>query len=537
MPTTVDVLVDAIKEAGTPFLAGVPGEEGALDIIEAAHRRDMRFILVKQESAGAMMAAAWGELTGSPGLCLSTRGPGASNMVNGVAHAYLDRSPLIAISDQFPGPTLATGSHMRLDQTALYAPITKWNSTLHAETVHQQIRRAIRTATCFAPGPVHLNLPTNEKLREAGSYETDAPLRPKLEQIQPDRQALQGPLGMINRARKPIMLVGLGVLWADASAATVALAERLGAPVLTTAKCKGVIPENHPLSAGCLWGGALEHKLIADADLIITVGLDAVELQPKAWPFRTPLLALSSEQMLDAEVPAELEVTGELNGILQGLAELGTEGTNWGEQRARDYRTQMVAALNTPAKGLSPQRLFAVARSVLPRNTVASTDMGASRLVGAQLWDVYKPKEFLVSSGLATMGYALPAAMAARMVYPDQPIVAFCGDGGFLMAVAELQTAVREKLHVTVVVLDDGELGAMRVRQDLKGLHRKGTQLGGFDWESLARGFGAEGVVVDNEKSLGDALQLACNSRQTTLIAAKIDASGYVDQFKAMWGA
>lgn len=536
MPTTVEVLVESLRQAGTRFITGVPGEEGALDIIEAAHRRGMPFYLVKQESAGAMMASAWGELTGAPGVCLSTRGPGASNMVNGVAHAYLDHSPLIAISDQFPGHTFETGSHMRLDQTALYAPITKWNSTLHAESVHQQVRRAIRVATSFTPGPVHLNLPTSEKQREAAAYDTDAPLRPDHRLGLPDRQSLRPVLDLIGRSQCPIVLVGLGVYWADACASMVALAERLGAPVLTTGKCKGAIPEDHPLSAGCLWGGALEKKLIAEADLIITVGLDGVELQAKPWPFRAPLVALSSEQIMDAEVPALHEVSGDLRAILQALTDFAPEGGNRGERSARAYRANLRAAIAAPARGLSPQALFDVARSVLPRNTVASVDMGASRLIGAHLWNVYRPREFLVSSGLATMGYALPAAMAARMVYPDQPVVAFCGDGGFLMAVAELQTAVRENLPVTVVVLDDGELGAMRVRQDIKGLHRSGTQLGGFDWEAMARGFGAEGVVVDSEKALGDALLAAHAKPQVTLIAAKIDASGYVAQFKAMWG-
>ena len=536
MPTTVEVLAQSFQEAGTPFLVGVPGEEGALDLIEAAGKRGMRFILVKQESAGAFLASTWGEITGAPGVCLSTRAPGAANMVNGVAHAWMDHCPLIAITDQHSAPTYETASHMRLDHLTLYKSITKWNSTLNAQSVRQQVRRAIRTATAHAPGPVQFDLPSSEKTREAGAYETDAPLVPNIATLVPDQSGLKEALQMLRNARRPIMLVGLGVYWNNACTELVALAKRLGAPVLTTAKCKGAIPEDHPLSAGCMRGGATEAKLISSSDLIVTVGLDSTELQSRPWPYSAKLLALSSVETMDAEVPAAAELVGDLRGILDGLRTWGPEGSNWGERAARDMREAVAAALGTPSTGISPQRLFDVARSVLPRDTIALADSGASHSIGAQKWQVYGPKEFFVSNGLSTMGYALPASMAVRLAYPTRPIVAFTGDGGFMMAVAELQTSVREKLPVTVVVLDDGELGAMRVRQDLRGLKRQGTQLGGYNWERLAEGFGADGIVVESEHALGDALGLAINSGRTTLIAAKIDASGYVDQFKALWG-
>lgn len=536
MPTTAEVLVKAFQDAGTPFLVGVPGEEGALDMIEAARKRGMRFILVKQETAGALLASTWGEITGSPGVCMSTRGPGAANMVNGVTHAWMDRCPLIAITDQFSAPAYVTASHMRLDTLTLYKSITKWNSTINAQTVHQQVRRAIRTATAHAPGPVQFDLPSSEKTREAGEYETDAPLIPNIALAVSDKSGLKLPLQMLRDAKRPILLVGLGVFWSKASTELVALAERLGAPVLTTMKCKGAIPEDHPLSAGCMRGGIMEAKLMSSADLIVTVGVDAVELQSRPWPYKAPLLALSSVESLDAEVPAAAEVVGDLKGILDGLRTWGPEGSNWGERVARGLREEIAAALNTPSKGLSPQRLFEVARSVLSRDTIATVDTGASHSIGAHKWLTYGPREFFVSNGLSTMGSALPAAMAVRLAHPTRPVVAFTGDGGFLMAVAELQTSVREKLPVTIVVLDDGELGAMRVRQDIRGLARRGTQLGGFNWERLAEGFGADGVLVETENALGDALRVAINSGRTTLIAARIDASGYVDQFKAMWG-
>ena len=533
MATTVEVLAQAFKEAGTPFIVGHPGGE-SVELMEAARQRGMRFLLMKQEVAGAMLAATWGEITGNPGVCLSTRGPGAANMVNGVAHALLDRAPLIAITDAYSRPTFETGLRQRIDQKALYAPLVKWSTTIDARTVSQQLRRAMRTATGAPPGPVHFELPQSETTREADTDIAQPPLRPHLVWPRPERSDLKPVLESISRAKRPILIAGLGVYWAQASAAFVRFAERLGAPVLTTSKCKGVIAEDHPLRAGCIIGGLIERNLVNQSDLIITVGLDAVELQPKPWPYRLPVLSLSGVPSLDALVPADPEVVAELGGLLAALAEWAPERASWGEPAARSFRQAVSAALDTPSRGLSPQRTVEVARAVLPRETIATCDAGASRLLVVQKWQAYGPREFLTSNGLGSMGYAVPAAMGARLAHPNRPIVAFCGDGGFLMAVAELQTAQREQLPIIVLVFDDEEIGLIRIKQEIKGIPRNGVKLGGVDWEKLAAAFGADAAVVEREQALGDALKAAISSGRTTLIAARIDASGYVDQFNAL---
>ena len=350
----------------------------------------------------------------------------------------------------------------------------------------------------------------------------------------PDRADLKPALDMLGRSRRPILIAGLGVYWCGASAELVEFAERLGAPVLTTTKCKGMIPEDHPLRAGCIIGGLIERKLVMESDLIVTVGLDAVELQPKPWPYMLPVLALSSIPSVDALVPADPEIVGDLKALLAGLARWAPEGTNWGEKAARTFRHEVRDALNTPSTGLSPQRTMEVARAVLPRNTIATCDAGASRLLVVQKWESYGPREFLTSNGLASMGYAVPGALAARLAYPDRPVVAFTGDGGFLMTVAELQTAQREDLPIIVLVFDDREIGLIRVKQEIKGIPLHGVQLGGVDWEKLAQSFGADGVTVETEQALGNALGAAANSRRTTVIGVRIDASGYVAQFNAL---
>lgn len=533
MATTVEVLADAIKAAGTSFIVGHPGGE-SVELMEAARKRDMRFILMKQEVAGAMLAATWGDITGAPGVCLSTRGPGAANMVNGVAHAMLDRSPLIAITDRYSTPQHETGLRQRIDQLAMFAPVVKWGTTVDARVVRTQIARAMRTATALSPGPVQFDMPQSETQKDAGELVCEPPLMADWDFADPDRAGLSRLVKRINAAKKPVLLAGLGVLWNGASDALVALAEKLGAPVLTTSKVKGAIPEDHPLRAGCIIGGLIERNLVNQSDLILTIGLDAVELQPKPWPYEIPVISLINTPALDALVPAEFEVMGNIKALLAALTDECASGTGWGEAAAATFRDDVTAALNTPASGLSPQRAMEVARAVLPRDTIATCDAGASRLLVVQKWQSYGPREFLTSNGLGSMGYAIPSAMAARLAYPDRPVVAFTGDGGFMMAVADIQTAVRERLPITVVVLDDEEIGLIRVKQEIKGIERYGVGIGGIDWDSLARGLGAEGVTVHSENELQDALQQARHTEQVTVIAAKIDGSGYVAQFNAL---
>jgi acetolactate synthase-1/2/3 large subunit len=533
MTTTVEDMAIAFRDMGTPFIVGHPGGE-SVELMDAAKALGMRFILMKQEVAGAMLAATWGEITGQPGVCLSTRGPGATNMVNGIAHAFLDRAPLIAITDRYSNPEQQIGLRQRLDQQAIMQPLVKWSTAIDAATVKQQLRRAIRIATAPAPGPVHFDLPQSETKKAAETPANLPALMPNYYHPAPDPRSLESAVTMIKAAARPVLLVGLGVFWDNACPVMLGLAEHLGAPVLTTSKCKGAIAEDHPLRAGCIIGGLIERDLVAKADLIITIGLDAVELQPKGWPYPTKVLSLASTPSLDGLVASAEEVVGNLGHVMTALTSLLPAGTGWGFAAAAKFRAQVHDALDTPAKGLSPQRAVELARAILPRDTIATCDAGASRLLVVQKWQSYGPREFLTSNGLGSMGYAIPGALAARIAHPTRPVVAFTGDGGFLMAVAELQTAVREKLPIIILVFDDGEIGLIRTKQSIKGIDPYGVHLGGLDWPHLARGFGANGVTVDTENALTDALQAAMKGNETTVIGVKIDPSGYIDQFNAL---
>ncbi|MFZ8924104.1 MAG: thiamine pyrophosphate-binding protein [Candidatus Puniceispirillaceae bacterium] len=531
--TTVEEMAAAFKEMGTPFIVGHPGGE-SVELMEAAKAEGMRFILMKQEVAGAMLAATWGEITGSPGVCLSTRGPGATNMVNGIAHAFLDRAPLIAITDRYSAPEQAIGIRQRLDHQAVLQPIVKWSTAIDASVIKQQLRRAVRIATGYAPGPVHFDLPQSETKKTAGSAPNLPNLMPNYYHPKPDPRGLDDAVAMIKAANRPVLLVGLGALWDGACPAMVALAEHLGAPVLTTSKCKGAIPEDHPLRAGCIIGGLIERDLVSKADLIITIGLDAVELQPKGWPYETKVLSFANHPSLDGLVACNEEVIGNLHALMTEVRTAVPQGSGGGFDAAKEFRDRVHKALDTPATGLSPQWVVERVREIMPRDTVATCDAGASRLLVVQKWQSYGAREFLTSNGLGSMGFAIPGALAARLAHPDRPVVAFTGDGGMLMAVADIQTSVREKLPIIILVFDDGEVGLIRTKQSIKGIDPYGVHIGGIDWEHLARGFGANGTNVDTEAGLISALDHALKSNETTVIGVKIDASGYVDQFNAL---
>ena len=315
MPSTVEVMAEAFQEAGTPFIVGHPGGE-SVELMQAVRERGMRFILVKQESAGAMLAATWGDITGAPGVCMSTRAPGAANMVNGVTHAWMDRSPLIAITDQYgpadlrdgPAPAARSACPLRLGHQ-VERHHRRAHGPPHAAPGHAGGHRA-----AAGPGPAR---PAVERDAAGGSGPAGRrAAAADLAMLRPDRDSLRRPWRCSARPAGRSSWSGWACCWDRASAGVVALAEQLGAPVMTTTKAKGVIPEDHPLRAGALIGGLIEREIVSQADLIVAIGLDAVELQPKPWPYSAPVLALSSVQSTDALVPADPELVGNLEALL-----------------------------------------------------------------------------------------------------------------------------------------------------------------------------------------------------------------------------
>ncbi|HME97973.1 MAG TPA: thiamine pyrophosphate-binding protein [Methylomirabilota bacterium] len=545
MPTVAALLVDGLVRAQVPRIFGVPGGGSNLEVLEAARARGLPFVLCHQEWAACIMAAVTGDLTGRPGAVLSTLGPGVTASATGLAHALLDRSPLIYISDRHPAGVLEFASHQYLDHSSHVGPITKGTLTVSADSAAHWIAHAVQLALAEPRGPVHLDLPADVAGQHAvplATSVTRAPL-PAPEEAQVEQAA-----GMIRAAKRPLVIAGLGCRPADAKWLQ-AFAEALPAPVLTTYKAKGAIPDPHPLALGIFTGGALEEPLVKRADLIIAFGLDTVELIPRRWSYSAPVLSLTRGAAAEPRLRAPgggayftpaLEVVGDLAAILEDLApRLIPQGTesDWDVAAVDRIRRERLTALEVPVDGLAPHRVAQVTRELTAAGSIASVDAGAHMFPATAYWHALEPGELLISNGLATMGFALPAAIAAQLVHPDRRVVCFTGDGGLMMVAAELETVARLRLPILIVVFNDLALSLIEVKQEQKGFEGVSLRYAGPDLPALARAFGLRAFTATDEASLRQALIGAQTGHGPALIDARIDPSGYRRMLEIVRGA
>jgi acetolactate synthase-1/2/3 large subunit len=516
---------------GTPRIFGVPGGGSSLALMDAAREVGLPFVLTRGETAACIMAAVTGELTGVPGAALTGLGPGAASAVSGVAHAWLDRSPMIVITDRHPGAGWMGGldgppnppnarstpakpgrsSILRhapgIDQAALFAPVTKASLTIEAESAGHGIAHAGQLAMTEPRGPVHLDVAADVAGRAALPVATSvrpAALPP------PGRDALDAAARLLGGAARPVIIAGLQCRGHQASKWLRAFAETRPAPVLVTGKAKGVLPDPHPLMLGIFTGGVSEEALLGRADLIVAIGLDPVELIPRAWSPAVPVLHLAPAPLPFAHLRPAVEVVGDIELILEELAPRlrAGERADWDVAELDRLKRDVTARLAVATRGLAPHRVVQIARELTPAGTIATVDSGVHMVAATVFWQAVSPGEFLISNGLATMGFALPAAIAAQLVQPERRVLCFTGAAGLLMAVAELETAARLALPLLVVVFDDGALS----RVDLR---------------ALARSFGVAAFVADSEETLRRAVVLALAAPGPALIDARIDPSGY----------
>jgi len=544
MPTVADLIVDGLVRAEVSRLFGVPGGGSNLEVLEAARVRGLPFVLCHQEWAACIMAAVTGELTGRPGAVLSTLGPGVTASATGLAHARLDRSPLIYVSDRHPAAVLQFATHQYVDHGAHVGAIAKDSVSVGADSAAHWVAHAVRLALTEPRGPVHLDLPADVAGRSAvpaATSVTPAPLPPL------DGELVERAAAMIRAARRPLVIAGLGCRAADAKWLR-AFAEALPTPVLTTYKAKGAIPDPHPLALGIFTGGALEEPLVRRADLIIAFGLDTVELIPRPWAYTAPVLSLTrcpaAEPRLQAPgggayfTPA-LEVVGEPGSILEDLAGrlLGRARADWDVAEVDRIRRERLAALEVPVPGLAPHRVVQMTRELTAGGSIATVDAGAHMFPATAYWHALEPGELLISNGLATMGFALPAAIAAQLVHPHRRVICFTGDGGLMMVAAELETVARLGLPIVIVVFNDEALSLIAIKQEQKGLEGVSMRYAGPDLRALARAFGLRAFTATDEATLHQALIGAQTAPGPALIDARIDASGYRRMLEIVRGA
>jgi acetolactate synthase-1/2/3 large subunit len=530
--TVAEALARALAEAGLTRLFGLPGGE-ILDFIDAARRAGIAFTLVRDESTAAFLADALGQLERRPAVCVSTLGPGALNMTLGVANAFLDRSPLIAVTASIAEAARPVATHQNLDLNAVYRPFTKLTVTLDGTDTAATLRRAWRTAVERRMGPVHVALPSDVARRPERATERADAIALEPDPVPPPPPAAVARLAArLRQARRPVVIVGLDLDPRTDAPHVRRFVEALGVPAFVTPKAKGLLPEDHPLFCGVAAGVAADAVILdcfARADLLVGLGFDPVE-SDKLWHHTLPLVAIGPVSASAGAFRPALEVVGDVGAAVEALAAGGLGPYRWTRGEIEAIKAEIDRTLRPavpPSGGLSPYEVTRLLREVCPRETIMTTDVGSVKFIVSQAWRTWEPLTFLESNGLSSMGYGLPAAMAARIHAPDRPVVCTVGDGGFAMTIAELETCVRERLPIVTVVYNDSALSLIRVAQARRGQPEYGVRFRPVDFAAAARAFGAWGRRVHSLEELARAVTEAFAAGGPAVVDVPIDPREY----------
>lgn len=537
-PTCAQALARTLRRAGIMRMFGLPGGE-ILDFIHAAKAEGIEFLLTRHEAAAAFMADVTGQISRRPAVCVSTLGPGAVNMTLGVANAFLDRSPVVAITASTAVAAAPYATHQNLDLNAVYRPFTKTTITLDAQNTGVKVRRALRESMRPRMGPVHIALPSDiarTEERETKDPESIAIDPPVVGVAKADDLAGVG--ARLQAARRPVVVLGLDLDARDDPQPVRAFVERLGAPVFVTPKAKGMLPEDHPLfygvCAGVAGDGAIV-DLLGRADQILGLGFDPVE-SDKLWHHTRPLVSVGPVSIASGDYRPEAEAVGSVKASLNALAARPLGPYAWTAEELQQFRADLSSMLrpSRPPTGLSAHDLTRRLRELMPRDTVFTTDVGAIKSITSQVWTTFEPATFYESNGLSAMSYSLPAAMAARLVFPDRPVLCTIGDGGFGMTCLEIETCVRERLHFMTVVFNDSSLSLIHVSQQHRGHPPYGVDHGSVDFAAVAAGLGAWSRRVQTMAELDAVVREGLSVDRPVVIDAVVDPAEYRAQNSAV---
>jgi acetolactate synthase-1/2/3 large subunit len=530
-------LARTLREAGITRMYGLPGGE-ILEFIHAAEAVGIQFLLTRHEAAAAFMADVTGQITRRPGVAVATLGPGAINMALGVANAYLDRSPMLAITATMSAAAAPYATHQNLDLNAVYRPFTKLALTLDAQDTAQKVQAAIRVSMAPRMGPVHIALPSDvaraaeQETSAAGTIVVDAATGPA------SPLQLTEVAAALAAARRPVVVVGLDLDPRADAAVVREFVEWLGVPVFVTPKAKGIVREDHPCFYGVCAGVAGDGvivNLLGRADVILGIGFEPVE-SDKLWHHTMKLVSVGPMSIASGEYRPFAEAVGDVAATLLELRRRLRITPAWTADELADFRAHLLEVLrpSAPLAALSPFELTRRLRELMPQDTILATDVGAIKSITSQAWTAYEPLTFFESNGLSAMSYSLPAAMAARLAFPDRPVLCTIGDGGFGMTCAEIETCVRERLHFMTVVFNDSSLSLIRVAQQNRNHASYGVDHGAVDFAAVAQGFGAWSRRVATMAELDAAVRegLAVTDRPV-VIDASIDPTEYRKQNSA----
>lgn len=523
-------VVGALRDMGVRHVFGVPSG-GWVDYMEAIRTTDgIDFVLTSHEGGAGFMADVCGRLTGVPGVCFGTFGPGATNLATGVGGATLDRSPMIALTDEMPASLRGRTVQMAIDHQALFAPLTKATMRIEADGAVATLADAARIALSGRPGAVHVGLPQGMSADavEAATIGTIA-ADPVPAPATADIDTL---VAAFTVAEKPVLAIGLGAVHARVEDRIVALAERFGLPVLLTPMAKGMLAEDHPNYAGVLFHALSDMvgKTHAEADLVVAVGYDPIEFNYESW--MKDGLALASIDVVPADIdrdmhPVVAEVVGAIAPALDALIALPAGPKAWDLVALAERKAAMFAKLVGRDGPFGPCAALDVLRDVLPDEGIMTCDVGAHTHLIGQHWRTPKPGTQIMTNGWSAMGFGLPAAIAAKLSRPDTPVCCVLGDGGFLMTAGELATAVREKLPLVIVIFTDNDLALIRIKQEKKQNPIYGTPVraeGTIGGPSL---FGVPVTVARDPTEFRAALEAGFAADGPVIVEALLDSREY----------
>jgi acetolactate synthase-1/2/3 large subunit len=526
---TAKLIVRCLEAEGVQYVFGIPGEEN-IGLVDALGRSDIRYVLTRHEQAASFMAEIYGRLTGKAGVCSATLGPGAINLQLGVADATTNSTPLVALSAQVGLDRIYKESHQVVDLVGLFRPITKWADLVPAPAaVPEMVRRAFKVAQTERPGATYLAIPEDLERAPAASELTPLPTdRVRAEEPSPGQVARAA--GVLAGARAPILLAGHGAARSDTRAELLELARRWNVPVATTFHGKGVFPDDNPNALGAV--GFMRHDYanfgFDNADVIVAIGYELQEFDPvKINPNRDKQIIHVHRfpAEVDDHYPVAVGIEGDIARSLHALAAAVpgpflAGGTGKIRQLLADELARGAGDDRFP---LVPQRVVADTRAALGREDIVLADTGAVKMWMARLYPTYAPNTCLISNGLSTMGFALPGALAAALVRPERRILAAVGDGAFLMHSQEIETAVRERIPLTVLVWVDDSYGLIEWKMDLELGRHDNVRFSNPDLVAYAESFGARGYRIEAAEQLAPTLRSALDAGGVSVISCPVD--------------
>jgi acetolactate synthase-1/2/3 large subunit len=525
---TAELLVQCLENEGVRYIFGLPGEEN-LHILEALKSSSIQFVTCRHEQGAAFMADVYGRLTGQAGVCLSTLGPGATNLMTGVADANLDGAPLVAITGQVGTDRMHIESHQYLDLVAMFAPVTKWSKQIvQPNSTAEIVRKAFKTAQTEKPGAVHIDVPENVAAMPATGHVLH---RNTVDKVYASTQSLEEAAVALAQAKNPLVLVGNGAIRAQASGALTEFATRLNLPVANTFMGKGVLHYKHP---SALWAVGLQQRDYISCgfdrtDLVIAVGYDLIEYSPKKWNpnGQIPIIHVSATPAeIDSSYIPLVEVVGDISDSLQEIlrrCDRSGKPAPYGLSLRDDIRADYEQYAQDNGFPIRPQKLIYDLRHILADDDILISDVGAHKMWIARHYHCAQPNTCIISNGFAAMGIAIPGAIAAKLVYPERRIVAATGDGGFMMNMQELETARRLKTPFVTLIFNDGGYGLIEWKQMQYFGDSSYIKFDNPDFVRLAESMGLKGYRVTDSSELVPILKEALAQDLPTVIDCPID--------------